>query len=210
MSALSPDRRRRLVYGAVWTLLALPLPITLYIGFKGNFMAREDMIRALGQWGIRILILGLAVTPIARLLRWPGLLRYRRTLGLFGFVYAAIHGPYYALYGRLWELPLKRWEQRPYFALGIAALILLAPLAVTSTNVMIRRMGPDAWRRLHRTVYPAMILVGLHAIWQTSIDHTEPALYVALIAALLTIRLPAVMRVLQGWIRPPAASTVPQ
>jgi sulfoxide reductase heme-binding subunit YedZ len=204
------QRRRRLVYWTVWALLALPLPIVLYIGFAGPVIERENMIRDLGLWGIRILILGLAVTPAARLLRRPSLLRYRRTLGLFGFVYAAIHGPYYVYYGRLWELPFKRWVQRPYFAIGIAALILLTPLAITSTDAMMRRLGPDGWRRLHRTVYAAMILVSIHALWQRSIDHTQPALYMALIAALLVVRLPPAMRALMAWTRPRAPSTVPQ
>ncbi len=202
-SVLRPGvTRDRLIYGAVWALLALPLPITLVWGFTGPVLRREDMIRDLGLWGIRILILGFAITPAARLLRRPGLLRYRRTAGLFGFAYAAIHGPYYAYYGRLWELPLRLWEKRPYFILGIAALILLTPLAVTSTNGMIRRLGPSGWRRLHRCVYAAMALVSVHALWQSSIDHTQPAIYMALIAALLVVRLPPVMRALTRRGRP--------
>ena len=156
------------------------------------------MIRDLGLWGIRILILGFCITPAARLLRRPRLLRYRRTLGLFGFAYAAVHGPYYAFYGRLWELPLRLWERRPYFAIGIAALVLLTPLAVTSTDAMIRRLGPAGWRRLHQSVYAAMVLTSVHALWQNSIDHTQPAIYMAIIAGLLVVRLPPVMRALTG------------
>jgi sulfoxide reductase heme-binding subunit YedZ len=188
--------RDRLVYWTVWVLLALPLPITLIWGFTGPVARREDMIRDLGLWGIRILILSFAITPAARILRRPGLMMYRRTVGLFGFVYAAIHGPYYAYYGRLWELPLRIWERRLYFVLGIAALILLIPLAVTSTNGMIRRLGPVGWRRLHQSVYVAMVLVSIHAIWQSSIDHTQPAIYMALIVGLLIVRIPPVMRAL--------------
>lgn len=198
LSILRPGpERRRLVYGIVWALLALPLPITLYAGFTGPVINREDMIRDLGLWGIRILIAGFALRPLALILRQPVLLSYRRTLGLFGFVYAAVHGPYYVYYGRLWELPFNRWVKRPYFAVGIAALILLIPLAITSTDGMIRRLGPAGWRRLHRTVYAALILTSIHAIWQNSIDHTQPAIYMAAIALLLLVRLPIVTRALR-------------
>lgn len=190
--------RERLIYWTVWGLLALPLPIVLYQGFSGPVRLREDMIRDLGLWGIRILILGFCITPAARIFRKPTLLRYRRTVGMFGFVYAAVHGPYYMLYGRLWELPWALWIKRPYFFLGIAGLVLLTPLAMTSTNGVIRRMGPAAWRRLHQTLYAAMILIAVHALWQSSIDHTQPAIYMALIALLLIVRLPPVMRVLAG------------
>jgi sulfoxide reductase heme-binding subunit YedZ len=198
-SILKPGAARgRLIYWTVWVLLALPLPITLIHGFAGPVSRREDMIRDLGLWAIRILIAGFCITPAARLLRRPALLRYRRTVGLFGFVYAAVHGPYYFYYGRLWELPLRLWERRLYFVLGISALILLTPLAITSTDGMIRRLGPAGWRRLHQGVYAAMVLAGVHALWQTSIDHTQPAIYMALIAALLIVRLPPVMRALTG------------
>lgn len=190
--------RERLIYWTVWGLLALPLPIVLYQGFSGPVRLREDMIRDLGLWGIRILILGFCITPAARIFRKQALLRYRRTVGMFGFVYAAVHGPYYVLYGRLWELPWALWVKRPYFFLGIAGLILLTPLAMTSTNGMIRRLGPVGWRRLHQTLYAAMILISVHALWQASIDHTQPAIYMALIAMLLIVRLPPVMRVLAG------------
>ncbi len=204
-SILKPGAARdRLVYRIVWVLLALPLPIILIHGLTGPVRLREDMIRDLGLWGVRILIAGLCITPAARLLRRPGLLRYRRTVGLFGFVYAAVHGPYYAVYGRLWELPLEVWERRLYFLFGIAGLILLTPLAITSTDGMIRRLGPIGWRRLHQTVYAAMILISIHALWQASIDHTQPAIYMALIAGLLIVRLPPVMRALMSHRRPRA------
>jgi sulfoxide reductase heme-binding subunit YedZ len=206
-SILKPGAARdRLIYWTVWALLALPLPITLIHGFTGPVVRREDMIRDLGLWAIRILILGFCITPAARLLRKPALLRYRRTVGLFGFTYAAVHGPYYVFYGRLWELPLRIWERRLYFVLGIAALILLIPLAITSTDGMIRRLGPVGWRRLHQLVYAAMILVSVHALWQASIDHTQPAIYMALIAALLIVRVPQVMRGLMGRRRARAAA----
>jgi sulfoxide reductase heme-binding subunit YedZ len=198
--------RDRLIYWTVWALLALPLPITLFHGLTGPVRLREDMIRDLGLWGIRILILGFCITPAARLLRRPALMRYRRTVGLFGFAYAAVHGPYYVVYGRLWELPLNLWERRLYFVIGIVSLLMLTPLAITSTDGMIRRLGPLGWRRLHQSVYAAMILVSIHALWQASIDHTQPAIYMALIAALLILRLPPVMRALSGRRRARAAS----
>jgi sulfoxide reductase heme-binding subunit YedZ len=196
-SILRPGTLRdRTVYWTVWVLLAVPLPVTLWIGLTGGMRERDGMVRHLGIWTVRILIAGFALSPAARLLRQPVLHRYKRTVGLFGFAYAAVHGLFYVVYGRVWEFTPRIWERRLYIPIGIAALLLLVPLAVTSTDGMVRRMGPQAWRRLHRTTYGTMALIGVHGLWQNSIDHTQPAIYLALIALLLLVRVPPVMRAL--------------
>jgi sulfoxide reductase heme-binding subunit YedZ len=185
--------RARLVYGAVWLALALPLPFLLWTGLHGSMRQRDELVRDEGLWAIRILIAGFALSPLARLLRAPVLARYKRTVGLFGFTYAAAHGIFYILYGRVWEFPLRVWQRRLYIPLGILCLLLLIPLAVTSTDGLMRAMGPRAWRRLHAMVYPLMLMIAVHALWQSNIDYAQPQIYLAIIVVLLVVRAPPVM-----------------
>jgi len=185
--------RAGLIYWAIWLGLFLPLPFLLWTGLHGSMRQRDALVREEGLWAVRMLIAGFALSPLARLLRAPVLVRYKRTLGLFGFTYAACHGVYYFLYGRVWQFPLRIWERRLYIPLGILCLLLLVPLAVTSADGLRRRMGPRAWRRLHATLYPAMLLIGIHGLWQTNIDYALPAIHLAVIVLLLIVRLPWVL-----------------
>jgi sulfoxide reductase heme-binding subunit YedZ len=184
----------RLIYVVVWLALAVPLPIILYTGLTGGMRGRDAMTERLGLWALRILIAGFALSPLARLLRRPVLHRYKRTVGLFGFTYAACHGVYYFFYGRVWEFTAAIWQRRLYISLGIAALALMVPLAVTSTDGMMRWMGPRAWRRLHTTFYGTVLVMAVHALWQNNIDYVQPGIYLALIVLLLIVRLPPVMQ----------------
>lgn len=186
--------RDRAVYWAVWLALAAPLPLFLWRGLFGSMRVRDALVRTEGLWAIRILIAGFALSPLARLLRAPVLHRYKRTVGLFGFTYAATHGIFYLFYGRVWEFPLRIWQRRLYIPLGILCLLLLIPLAVTSADTMMRAMGPRAWRTLHKIIYPVMLMIGVHALWQSNIDYTQPQIYLGIIAALLVLRLPPVMQ----------------
>ena len=196
-SFLKPGpQRARIVYWTIWLGLAAPLPFLLWTGLHGSMRQRDDLVRDEGLWAIRILIAGFCLSPLARLLRAPILHRYKRTVGLFGFTYAACHGVYYFLYGRVWQVPLRIWERRLYIPLGILCLLLLVPLAVPSTNGLMRAMGPRAWRRLHAVIYPLMLMISVHALWQTNIDYTQPQIYLAIIVLLLIVRLPPVMTAL--------------
>ena len=200
-----------MIYALVWLGLALPLPFLLWTGVHGGMRQRDELVRIEGLWAIRILIAGFALSPLARLLRAPVLHRYKRTVGLFGFTYAAAHGVYYLLYGRVWEFPARIWQRRLYIPLGILCLLLLIPLAVTSADGLMRAMGPGAWRRLHAVLYPLMLMIAVHALWQTNIDYAQPSIYLGVIAALLIVRLPPVMGALLRLTAPrrPSAATAP-
>ena len=189
-----PDSLKfRTVYAMVWLALAVPLPLHIWTGLTGSMRVRDALVKTEGRWGFRILLAALALSPLARLLRWPVLMRYKRTVGLFGFAYAAAHGVFYWFYGRVWEFPLSVWQRRWYISLGIAALVLMVPLAITSTDGMMRRMGPSAWRRLHTLFYAVMLIGAVHALWQNNIDYLEPSLYLTAVAVLLIVRVPPVM-----------------
>ena len=126
--------------------------------------------------------------------RWSGwtfLLRFRRQLGLFAFFYACLHLLTWVWLdqGFAWTAMGEDILERPYITLGMAALALMLPLALTSTNAMMRRLGAQ-WRRLHRAVYGIGVLAILHFLWLTKADYLEPALYGLLLAGLLLARLP--------------------
>jgi sulfoxide reductase heme-binding subunit YedZ len=145
----------------------------------------------LGQWTFRMLLVGLALTPLRILfgLAWP--LQLRRLVGLFAFCYACLHlGVWVVLdhyfdWGEMWTDLLKR----RYITAGMAALALLVPLAATSTGGMVRRLGGAAWRRLHRLVYLVAVLAALHFLWLAKAVRSEQYVYAAIVALLLGVRL---------------------
>lgn len=151
----------------------------------------EAVLHFTGLWALRLLLVTLAVTPLRRLTGLPWLLRFRRMLGLFAFVYAALHFTAYLVLDRalVWEEILRDLTERPYITLGFFALVLLVPLAITSTRGWMRRLG-RRWQQLHRIVYVIAILGVLHFLWLVKADLREPLLYAALLGGLLAARLP--------------------
>jgi len=154
----------------------------------------------LGEWGLRLLLLTLAMTPLRLVTGKPWLLQFRRLLGLWSFAYLALHFITYFFLDRSLELDviLEDIAKRPYITIGFAALLLMVPLAVTSTAGWRRRLGPR-WNQLHRLVYLAAILGCWHFYWLVKKDVREPLVYAAILAALLLAR---------AWRRP--ARTPPQ
>ena len=145
---------------------------------------------ALGIWALRLLLLTLAVTPLRQLTGQPALLRFRRMLGLYAFVYASLHfATWLALdLGADLSQVLTEIARRPFITVGFLAWLLLVPLAITSTRGWMRRLGRN-WGRLHRLVYAIAALAVLHFWWIVKSDWREPALYAGLLALLLGWRL---------------------
>ena len=144
-----------------------------------------------GDWGLRLLLLTLAVTPLRRLTGWGWLLRFRRMLGLFAFFYLSLHLVTYLWLDQFfdWAAILEDVAKRPYITAGFAAFLLLVPLALTSTRGMVRRLG-WRWQTLHRLIYPAAALGVLHFFWLTKADLREPLVYASVLALLLALRWP--------------------
>jgi sulfoxide reductase heme-binding subunit YedZ len=143
-----------------------------------------------GIWTLRLLLATLAMTPMRYALgkAWP--IRFRRMLGLFAFSYATLHFANYLVLDQQfdWALILEDILDRPFITVGFVGLMLLVPLAITSTRGWQSRLG-KRWIRLHKLVYPATILVCWHFWWQVKKDATEPLIYVGLLILLLGARL---------------------
>ena len=150
----------------------------------------DRLLHTLGETALSLLLLTLLVSPASQLLGAPALLRLRRMLGLFAFFYALLHFIVYAWLDQGLDAGafLEDIVKRPYITIGMLALLLMLPLAVTSTNGMMRRLG-RRWQTLHRLVYPIAVLGVWHFWWQVKRDIREPLFYAALLAALLGYRL---------------------
>lgn len=144
-----------------------------------------------GDWTIRFLLLGLAVTPARRLLQLPDLIRFRRMLGLYAFFYGSLHFLTWLYLDK--ALDVREIGQdvlkRSFITAGFASLLLMLPLALTSTKGWIRRLGGQRWQRLHRLVYLAAIAGVVHYYWLVKSDIRLPAMYAALLALVLGARL---------------------
>lgn len=177
----------------VWLVYAvgfIPAAATFTLGVMDQLGADplNTLERDLGEWALRFLIAGLCVTPL-RQLAGINLLRYRRAFGLLAFYYAALHLTTYLVLdqGLAWAAIGADIIKRPYITIGMAAFVLLVPLALTSNNASIRRLG-SRWNRLHKLVYAAAAGGALHFIMLQKAWPLEPLVYAAIIAALLAYR----------------------
>lgn len=179
------------VIASVWVGWMFYLAATNQMGPEPiNALEREY-----GAMGFKLLIVGLAVTPLRT---WTGinLIKFRRALGVTTFFLILAHFLVWAVldvqtFARVWTEIVKR----KYVTVGMAAFVLLIPLAVTSNNLSIRKMGPVAWRKLHKLVYPIAFLAGVHFLWLVKGFQIEPILYMAAILGLLALRSSQIRRI---------------
>lgn len=175
----------------VYALAVLPLMSLLWKTITASLGA--DPVRALeqalGLYGLQVLIVGLAITPLHRLLR-INLLRFRRALGLIGFFYIALHMLVWLILDMqlFWQQIIRDISKQPYVALGMVAFVALIPLAITSSHAMVKRMGAKNWRKLHKLVYFAVIAGALHAILMVKAWPIEQVAYFIVIIVLLLLR----------------------
>jgi sulfoxide reductase heme-binding subunit YedZ len=177
---------------AVYIVGFIPAVWLFYAGITDQLGAdpMRYLEQALGLWTLRFLIATLAVTPLRQLFN-INLLRYRRAIGLLAFYYALLHLVTYLVLdqGLDFGLIIADIIKRPYITIGMATFVMLVPLALTSNNAAIRRMGGQAWARLHRLVYLAAIGAVLHFILVVKSWPPEPLVYAAIVAVLLGYRL---------------------
>ncbi len=182
---------RRLPPGLLYIVAPFPAVWWFYQGLSGGL--GPEPIKALehlcGEFALQLLILGLAVTPL-RVFSGVNLIRFRRAIGVVAFSYVLLHLCIWLfldvqILSQIWADILKR----PYITIGMAGFATLIPLAVTSNNLSLRRLGPLRWRRLHRLVYGAVLLAGVHFLMVVKGWQLEPMIYLAVIVILLAARL---------------------
>lgn len=178
----------------LWALLALPLASLVWGAVQDTLGANpaEALIRGLGDWTLRGLVLTLAISPLREWTGWHQLLRHRRAIGVATFLYATLHWLAYAWLDQGFEIDalLKDVAKRPFILVGTAAWLLLLPLAATSFNRAIKALGAKRWQALHKAVYAIALLAILHFFWMRSGKqlYGEVAVYAVIVFALLAWR----------------------
>jgi sulfoxide reductase heme-binding subunit YedZ len=183
---------RRVPKWAVYLAGVLPFAWLVWQLFTGGLGIDpvKGLEHELGELGLKFLIGSLAVTPLMKYAR-INLVKFRRVLGLLTFFYISMHLSTWLLLDMqlLWAEILKDLTKRPYIVIGMAAFTLLVPLAVTSNDWSVRKMGGVGWRRLHKVVYAAVILGATHNVMVQKVWEIEPLVYLGVIGTLLAIRL---------------------
>lgn len=210
------SRRARIVLKvAVWAFCLTPLAQLAWWVWTDDLGPNpiDAVTRWLGNWTMRWLLASLSMTPLRLLfgLSWP--ITLRRLLGLFAFCYATLHFAVWIVVDHFFDWPTMGADivKRPYITVGLSALVLLVPLAATSTAGMVKRLGAPAWRRLHRVVYLIGVLAILHFLWLAKVGRVAPYVYGGWLALVLGVRVWAWVRglVLRYRQRPSATGPVP-
>jgi methionine sulfoxide reductase heme-binding subunit len=184
----------KFIKALLFVLALLPAVRLLVFGFSGQLGANpiEFITRSSGDWTLYFLCITLAVTPLRRFTNWHWLIKLRRMTGLFAFFYASLHFTTFLWFDHFFDLGemLKDIVKRPFITVGFIAFVMLVPLALTSTNGMIRRLGGKRWQWLHRSLYVISMLGILHFWWMRAGKHNfeKPILFGAIVAALLLVR----------------------
>jgi len=150
----------------------------------------EFVTHSTGEWTLIFLMLTLGITPLRQLSGWSWLIKLRRMLGLYAFFYASLHFITYIWLDQFFDVAtiIKDVIKRPFITVGFAAFILLIPLAITSTDAMLKKLGGKRWQKLHRLIYLIAILGVVHFWWLVKKDITEPLIYAVILAILLGYR----------------------
>jgi len=183
---------RRAIRPALWALVLLPAPVLIAQLLLDQLGADpiDKLERLTGEWALRFLIASLAVTPLMRLTGWGWMVAQRRFLGLAAFFWAVGHLSVYTVLDWFfdWQEILKDVTKHLYITLGMAAFLIMVPLALTSTKASIRKLGGARWNKLHALVYLSVIAACLHFVWAVKQDITEPLIYSGIAALLLAFR----------------------
>ncbi len=177
----------------LFVVCLIPFFVLIFNAVSGNLGTNpiEKVRLFTGDWTLYFLLITLGVTPLRKISGWNGLIRYRRMLGLYAFFYACLHFLSYIILDQFFD-----WEEiwldvlkRPYITIGTAAFVLMIPLAVTSTNNMMKKLGKN-WKHLHSLIYLIATLGVLHFLWLVKADIREPVLMGIILISLLVLRLP--------------------
>ena len=183
---------------AVFVGSLTPVAAILIRTFRGELGANpiSQALNQLGLVALVFLVAALACTPLKTLFGWTWPIRLRRMLGVYGFFYATLHVSTYTGLDQFfdWQAIFDDVTKRKFIFVGLAAFVLLIPLAVTSTSAAVKRLGYARWKQLHRLAYVAPLLGVIHFTWRVKKDVSEPALYAIVLGALLLVRVVAYLR----------------
>jgi len=186
----------RMLKPAVFVAALVPLALLVWNALHDGLGANpvEAITFETGDWGLRFLLITLCVTPLRRVTGWQWLARMRRMLGLFAFFYICLHFLTYLVLDAFFDLRtiLEDITDRTYITLGFTSFLLLIPLAMTSTNAMVQRLGGQRWRRLHRLAYVTAAGGVLHFLWLVKADLREPLIYLGILLLLYLARMPTI------------------
>ena len=178
--------------GVVFLLALWPLAKLIVLGYQDDLGANpiEKILRNTGFWTLTFLTLTMAVTPLRQISQRVWLGRFRRMLGLFAFFYGMLHFSTYLVLDQFfdWANIVKDISKRPYITVGFSALVLMTPLALTSTDGMLKRLGGKRWRQLHRLVYLITAAGVAHFWWLVKKDISQPVTFAILLTLSLAIR----------------------
>ena len=199
---------RFIVKPAAFVAALGPAAWLIWAGVTGNLSANplSDITNETGVWALRFLCITLSITPLRRLTGWNSIIRFRRMAGLYAFFYGTLHFLIYVIADRFAALDfpdgIVAWStlrnlgasvgadiyKRPFITVGFTTLMLMVPLALTSTAGMIRRLGGKRWQALHRLVYASATAGVVHYYWLVKADVSHPIAYGAVVASLLGFR----------------------
>ena len=186
------------IKATLFIVALLPLARLIFFGVGDRLGANpiEFITRSTGTWTLVFLLITLSVTPLRRLSGWHGLIKLRRMFGLFAFFYGCLHFTTYIWLDQFFDLAAiyKDVVKRPFITVSFPSFVLMIPLALTSTNAMVRRLGGKRWQRLHRLVYVIAIGGVIHYLWLVKKDITDPLIYALILALLLAYRLAVAAR----------------
>ncbi len=183
---------------ALFVAALAPLARLIFFGVSDRLGANpiEFITRSTGTWTLVFLLVTLTVTPLRKLSGWNSLIKLRRMFGLFAFFYACLHFTTYIWLDQFFDLAsiYKDVIKRPFITVSFPSFLLMIPLALTSTNAMVRRLGGKRWQRLHRLVYVIAIGGVIHYWWLVKKDITDPAIYAFILVLLLAYRVLVAVR----------------
>ncbi len=184
---------RRVGKPVVFGACLVPFSLLVTDLFQGQLGANpiEEITHRTGDWILILLFITLGITPLRRLTGWGVLIQFRRMLGLFAFFYAVAHFSTYVVFDHFFDLAsiVEDIAVRPYVTVGFTSLVLLIPLAVTSTKGWVKRLGGKRWTKLHRLIYVAAAGGVLHFLWLVKADVRKPTIYGVVLVVLLATRL---------------------
>ncbi len=207
---MNKETRLSILKGLAFLAALIPLEKLIWLGVHDGLGANpiEKISRITGYWTLTFLLITLTATPLRQLSGWNWPLRWRRMLGLFAFFYACLHFLNYLVLDQFFDWPsiVKDIAKRPYITVGFPAFLLVIPLAVTSTNKMVQRLGARRWKQLHRLIYIIAPAGVVHFWWLVKKDITQPAEFAAVLTVLLGFRVVKALqkiRAERGRISPP-------